>query len=97
MGNIFYYLLTGTEPFESLREHESSDDIKQMIMNGRKPELSDDILTIKDDPSVTALIQAMHLCHVLDYRKRARAQSVRDFLIQKISEIETENKMVLNV
>jgi hypothetical protein len=87
MGNIFYYLLTDNEPFAELRKVENSDAIKQMIIDGKIPELSEEIKVKSSNPSVLALIKAMSMCHVHDYRRRARAQTVRDFLAQELKKI----------
>lgn len=88
MGNIFYSLLMDIEPF-SKQGRENSDDIKRMIINGSKPELDSDILSV-NDTHVMALIQAMQMCHEYDYKKRARAKEVRDFLVQKLNQIENK-------
>lgn len=86
MGNIFYYLLTDNEPFAELRKVENSDVIKQMIIDGMIPEVSEE-MKVSTNPSVLALIKAMSMCHVNDYRRRARAQTVRDFLAQELKKI----------
>ena len=88
MGNIFYYLLTDKEPYANLREEKSGDHIKEMIMNGTRPELTGDkILAHMDDPSATALIEAMNMCHVYDYQERENSSTVRDFLVERMKEI----------
>jgi hypothetical protein len=88
MGNIFYFLLTDKEPFGDLRDIESTDYVKDLILNGTKPELSEEILEQSDNPCVAALIEAMDMCHVIDYQERASASIVRDFLIHRMEEIQ---------
>lgn len=82
------------EPFDQLQEIESSDTIKKLVIKGVKPKLSEDVLAKKDDPSVNALIEAMKMCHVHDYRKRPRAEEVRDVLVHRLNQINYDKQRI---
>jgi Protein kinase domain. len=84
LGNILYVLLTDNEPFDDMREEHNSTMIKEFVQNGLKPHLERD-LYVSDDPSVKAIIEAMEMCHELDWRKRTRAIQVRDYLEKQLS------------
>lgn len=88
MGNIFYFLLTEKEPFESFEEQSSvSDGIKQLIKNGVKPTLSGTIMNATKDPCVNAIVEAISMCHIQKYSERATASRVRDFLISRLEHV----------
>ncbi len=84
MGNIFYYLLTGSEPFQNLKKLKGKDVIKEMVRDGTKPELREEYWLSRDS-SVMALIEAMQMCHEYDYQKRSKAKAIRDFLIDRLT------------
>lgn len=86
MGNVFYFLLMEEEPFESSQKNHDNEDIKRMIENGEKPKLSKQI-SESNNESVQALIKAMNMCHVFDYKGRPAATAVRDFLRSRMLSI----------
>ena len=74
------------EPFESYQKNHNNEDIKRMIENGEKPKLSSQILESNNE-SVQAIIKAMNMCHIFDYRERPAAKTVRDFLRSRMLSI----------
>jgi serine/threonine protein kinase len=91
LGNILYVLLTDKEPFEDIRKEHNSTVIKELVQNGIRPILKR-YLYESLDPSVNALIKAMEMCHELDWRKRARAIEVRDYLEKQLRDILSRNE-----
>lgn len=81
MGNIFYQLLEGKEPFDEMRKLKHVDDeyIQNLVKEGNRPQLSDDIIN-SDDPNILTILKAMSMCHTQDWRERASARKVRDVL-----------------
>lgn len=81
MGNIFYQLLEGKEPFDEMRQLKHVDDeyIQNLVKEGNRPQLSDDIIN-SDDPNILTILKAMSMCHTQDWRERASARKVRDVL-----------------
>ena len=77
----------GIEPFEAVEEENNSHFVKELVMNGAKPLLSEDISN-SSLPSVLALIEAMKMCHIFDWKDRPRASQVRDYLEEKLNAIQ---------
>lgn len=86
LGNILYVLLTDKEPFEDMMEEHNSTVVKELVQNGTKPYLERSLYE-SADPSVKALIKAMEMCQELDWRTRARAIEVRDYLDGRLRDI----------
>lgn len=75
MGNIFYSIITGDMPFEDTAEKQAQKQVKE----GKRPEISDDILN-SDDLAVKTLVSVIQRCWKHDPRDRPSASSLRDEL-----------------
>ena len=74
-GNILYVLLQLERPFKGV----SSDEAMQMVMNGTRPTMHEDVWN-SSDPITQTLIQAMKMCQEHSPHKRASAREVERFL-----------------
>jgi len=74
-GNILYVLLQQERPFKGV----SSDEAMQMVINGTRPTMYEDVWN-SPDPITQILIQAMKMCHEHSPNKRASAREVERFL-----------------
>mmetsp|Transcript_22465 Transcript_22465/g.48795 ORF Transcript_22465/g.48795 Transcript_22465/m.48795 type:complete len:519 (+) Transcript_22465:253-1809(+) len=79
MGNIFYSLLMNEDPFEKEYDRGGSSRVRRIVKRGDRPTLGRAI-TKSSDPIEKALIKAMSMCHVHDWRERANSEEVSDFL-----------------
>mmetsp|Transcript_55943 Transcript_55943/g.83372 ORF Transcript_55943/g.83372 Transcript_55943/m.83372 type:complete len:491 (+) Transcript_55943:95-1567(+) len=82
MGNVFYVLLTDAWAFERIQEKEA----QEKIMDGVRPFISK-AFRESEDPSVKALIEAMHMCWEQEPEDRATAIEVRDYLISVLKKL----------
>jgi serine/threonine protein kinase len=79
MGNIFYSLLMNEDPFEKEYDRGGSSRVQSIVKRGDRPILGR-ATTKSSDPIEKALIKAMSMCHVHDWRERANSKEVSDFL-----------------
>lgn len=82
MGNIFHMLLTEKWPFEDMDEN----DVKQLVIKGKRPDFPEDIWNSNDTISKT-LKEAMILCHEQNSTERASARQVEKLLKEKLMEL----------
>jgi hypothetical protein len=83
VGNVIYTLLTDETPFEDYEQEEA----QEFVERGRKPELSDDVLR-SDDPVDQALIEAMRMCFVYDWKDRYSSIEIRDYLVGELVKLD---------
>ena len=74
-------------PFAELEEEKGQSAAQRLIRAGHPPPLSKE-LEESDDVVDVALLEAMKMCHKLDWRERASAAEIRDFLLEKLRDIE---------
>ena len=86
MGNVFYALLQEKWPFQELDERNGTDAVRREIVRGRRPEL-DAAIKNSDDGATKAMMEAMRMCWVHDWRRRASAKEVRDYLLAVLDRI----------
>ena len=79
MGNMFFSLLMGEDPFEKEYDKGGSKRVTRMVKNGKRPQLSQDLLESKN-PIVKVLREAMTRCHVHDWRERASSKEIAEML-----------------
>ena len=79
MGNMFFSLLMGEDPFDKEYNKGGSKRVTKMLKAGKRPKLSDDLLESKD-PIIKVLREAMTRCHVHDWRKRASSKEIAELL-----------------
>ena len=87
MGNIFYTLLTDSWPFEELYDEEGTQAVREAVRAGDRPSLTEELRN-STDPRIVALIRAMEMCHIHDWRHRVTSKEVADFLMAELREIE---------
>jgi hypothetical protein len=83
MGNVLYSLLTNEVIFYGI----DSDHAKHLLRQGKKPKLSREIRHT-DDYVDSALVEALKMCFVYDWRDRPTAAEVRDYLIDTLDNME---------
>lgn len=86
MGNILYVILFGEYPFERLKENEGQDSYRRHVVDSRKVQKElqrrlkgDDG---KDHTARDIIVRAIEMCWKEDWRERASAKEVADFLVQ---------------
>lgn len=91
MGNIFYTLMMNKWPFADLYDKDGTSAVRKQVRAGHRPPMSSRLQN-SQDPRIKAMIKAMDMCYVQDWRKRATAKEVADFLTTAKKEIETREK-----
>ena len=81
MGNIFYQLLEEREPFSEMRQihHVEDEYIQNLVREGNRPQLSDEIIH-SEDPNIITILKAMDMCHTKEWRERPSARKVWNVL-----------------
>ena len=79
MGNMFFSLLMGEDPFDKEYKKGGSKRAKKLVKAGKRPTLSGDLLESRD-PIIKVLRKAMTRCHVHDWRKRAGSLEIAEIL-----------------
>ena len=79
MGNMFFSLLMGDDPFQKDYDKGGSKRVTRKVIKGKRPQLSQDLLESKD-PIVKVLREAMARCHVHDWKERASAKEIAEML-----------------
>lgn len=87
MGNIFYTLMINKWPFEDLYDKDGTSAVRKEVRAGHRPPMTSRVQN-SQDPRIKAMIKAMEMCFVQDWRKRATAKEVADFLTSSKKEIE---------
>lgn len=87
MGNIIYVLLMELWPFEELEAEGGSSPVRKRVRKGIRPPLDDRLLE-SDDPSIIAMLHAMRMCWIHEWRERATAMQVRDYLVEELEKID---------
>jgi serine/threonine protein kinase len=82
LGYIIYSIITETIPF---KEYDPKE-IHKMIRDGHLPAIGLEILR-SSHPIDKVLMDAMNMCFEFNWRKRARASEVLDFLIEEMEKI----------
>lgn len=85
-GNVIYYLLTETKPFDDIDLKEA----KKMVVERGRPHLPNRFRE-PSHPVDMALLRAMHLCWTHDPEKRPSAKLVADFLGEELKKIVKED------
>ncbi len=85
-GNILYVLLTETDPFEKIEEEKGATFAKDLVKRGITPQLGDEF-DQSSDPSVKALVHAMKMCQIYDWKSRPLTSTIRDYLKDAITNI----------
>ena len=85
-GNILFSLLMDKWPYEELYKEKNTDAVSKLIVMGNRDSLSTELLE-STDPIDVAIRTAMRMCWVHDWRKRASAKEVADFLLDEKSKI----------
>ena len=79
MGNIFFSLLMDKWPYEELYKKKNTYAVSKLITKGKRDKLSKELLESTDSIDA-ALRTAMDMCWEQDWRKRASAKDVANFL-----------------
>jgi len=84
MGNIFYMILTDEHPFDE--QYIEMEKAQELVKKGIKSKLSKRFIQ-SNDPVDRALLKAMSMCFVHDWRERYSSVEVRDFLTEELRKI----------
>jgi Protein kinase domain. len=82
LGYIIYSMITEDIPFKEYNPKE----IHRMMRDGHLPAMGIEILR-SNHPVDKVLMDAMNMCFEFNWRKRARASEVLDFLIEEMEQI----------
>ena len=74
-GNVLYYLLTETKPFDD----EDQKLAKKIVMKGKRPHIPSRLMK-SEHPVDIALMKAMDLCWTHDPKDRPSAKMIAAFL-----------------
>jgi len=85
-GNVIYYLLTETKPFDDIDQKEA----KKLVIKGGRPHLPGRFRE-PTHPVDIALLRAMNLCWTHDPEERPSAKLVADFLGEQLKKIAKED------
>jgi len=89
MGNIFYTILMGKWPFEDLYHKEHTSAVRKQVRDGKRPPMNAHIQR-SEDLGIRAMLKAMNMCFVHNWRERATAKEVAEFLTSAMKEIEAK-------
>lgn len=76
LGNTLYSIVTGIFPFDDIEDDEKA---AKLVMDDERPPLTNSYLE-SEHPIDRAMMKAMDMCFEYDWRKRAKASEVRDYL-----------------
>jgi len=94
MGNVFYTMLMRKYPYsDQMKKEEHSAAAQKLVLAGKVPKLSKK-LKRSNNPLDIILIEAMKMCHIYNWRERATAGEVRDFLESRIKDVQKKSRMV---
>eukprot|EP00562_Extubocellulus_spinifer_P032839 CAMPEP_0178730000 /NCGR_PEP_ID=MMETSP0699-20121125/29279_1 /TAXON_ID=265572 /ORGANISM="Extubocellulus spinifer, Strain CCMP396" /LENGTH=582 /DNA_ID=CAMNT_0020381983 /DNA_START=93 /DNA_END=1841 /DNA_ORIENTATION=+ len=79
MGNIFFSLLMDKWPYEELYKEKNTAVVSKLITKGKRDKLSKELLE-SADPIDVALRTAMEMCWEQDWKRRASARDVANYL-----------------
>jgi len=83
MGNVMYYVLTNQWIFEGY----SKGVTKQKILNGERSKIPAHIRE-SADRATQALLHAVEMCWVHNYKERPTARQVADYIKEELRQIE---------
>jgi len=86
LGNVFYAIATERGPYDDQKRR---DEAQQLVIAGELPPL-DQAFIDSDHPADKALALAMNMCFEYDWRKRASAVEVRDFLREELKHVKQQ-------
>jgi serine/threonine protein kinase len=86
MGNIFYSILSGDSPFEGEKESKA----QKKVINGKRPEIPDEVLK-SDDIAIKAILSATRQCWEQNPIDRPTAAEVRDQLKNVIDKMKIDH------
>lgn len=78
-GNIFFSLLMDKWPYEELYKEKNTAVVSKLITKGKRDKLSKELLE-SADPIDVALKTAMEMCWEQDWKRRASAKDVANYL-----------------
>ena len=92
LGNIFFRLICGHEPWNSFEENGKKppdDEITEMIGRGDMPLAPNKILT-SDDPELEIIREVIHKCYTFDPAERPSARKVAVALDRALQKLKQE-------
>ncbi len=85
MGNVLYFLLAGEDPFDELEKEEAV----ALLRKGKRPKI-DAELRESEDPVDQALVRAVRMCYVRDWKERHTAMDILNFLLEAKKEMKVK-------
>ena len=79
LANILYAIATGKKPWDD----QGHEEHKRLVIAGKPPPL-DQAFIDSDHPADKALVEAMNMCFIYDWRKRPSSAEVRDLLREEL-------------
>mmetsp|Transcript_36201 Transcript_36201/g.79242 ORF Transcript_36201/g.79242 Transcript_36201/m.79242 type:complete len:444 (+) Transcript_36201:51-1382(+) len=93
MGNVFYYMLVGFKYFDGVKTKKA----QKKVIHGGRPELTDDVKASQNEPSIRAILRAMHLSQKQKPADRPTAREISDYLLDalKVAKVEERRQRAL--
>ncbi len=86
LGNAIFSILTGLYPFNDME----MKDAQKRVVDGETPSIPLEYVK-SNHPIDKALVQAIQMCWVYDWRDRAKASEVRNLLINVWKSVQNLN------
>ena len=84
LGHILYMILTNEYTFDE--DKIEMEEAQKLILRGKRPKFSNALIE-SSHPVDKAIMEAINMCFVHDWRKRYSSVEVRDFLAKKLKKI----------
>jgi len=92
MGNVLYFILIGDNPFGELEDEEAV----ALLRRGKKPKI-DVELRESEDVVDRALVRAVEMCYVHDWKERRTAMDILNILLEAKEKMKMQGKTDMNM